>query len=146
LDAIAADEQRRLQEKQKAEDDFNKRDGDAISAIFLKTPGGAACIGGGSDSHLIELVKRADSPFADLIAKAAGTQQIADANKLFIALKKRDCFIAIGPTKDLKELTAALNRDNVGFDYDPGEIAATRVDEGGDKDGPGPGPGPTSSR
>jgi hypothetical protein len=142
LDAIAADEQRRAQEKQKAEDDFKARDGDAISAIFLKTSGGAACIGGGSDSHMPDLVKRSDSPFVDLIAKAAGTHQISDANALFIALKKHDCFAAIGPTKDLRELAAALNRDNVGFDYDPGEIAATRVDEGGDKDGPGP----TSSR
>lgn len=138
LDAIAADEQRRLQEKQKAENDFKARDSGAISAIYLKTSGGKACIGGATDSHLSALVQRSDSPFADLIAKAAGTQQISDANQLFIALKKHDCFAAIGPTGDLREIVAALNRDNVGFDYDPGEIAAARVDEGGDKDGPGP--------
>jgi len=133
-DAIAADEARRAQEVLKAKEDFQNRDPDAISAIYFKTQGAAVCVGVPSDNPLVNLLKRSDSPFADL-SKGGIFRQIPDLNAIFLSIKKNECSAVIAPTKLLRDqLIPPLNRDNVVFDVHPGEIPASAVNElGGEK-------------
>ncbi|HVH82021.1 MAG TPA: hypothetical protein VM782_21665, partial [Stellaceae bacterium] len=119
---IGEDDQRRAQDRAKAKEDFQKRDGDAVSAIYLKTPASAVCFAGETEGRLARRVKAADSPFADMFGDQAQYREALTAESIFLAIKQNQCLAAVAPTKVLRDVIKGLDRDGILFDYHGGTL------------------------
>jgi len=121
-DAIVQDQVKRNADRAEAQNDFDKRDGDDRSALYMKLPPGTTCVLADAPT---EQLYQPDSPFAELGTKQSQFHILGDANAIFLALKRHDCSAVIGTTAMLRDdLIPALKRDGVAFDYDPHFLAA----------------------
>jgi hypothetical protein len=123
---IANDAEKQAQQREKWKDDFEKRDADAVSAIYLKKPASTICVAGPVDGRLVSRIKATDSPFADLLGSPPGFQEESTAEAIFIAIKERQCEVAVASTKVLREVIKGLNRDEIFFDDHGGSLISSR--------------------
>jgi hypothetical protein len=124
---IEDDEQRRTRERTRAKEQFQTRDDDVISVIYLKSPAPAVCLTAPTESGLAALLASEDSPYLDVVDKMSTTKDTSTAPAIFLALKTRDCLAAAGPTKILREVVAGLDRDGILFDYHAKSIPISQM-------------------
>jgi flagellar biosynthesis GTPase FlhF len=127
LAAIRAQEARALAERDAAAASFRTRDPDVISSIHTAAPARSVCLISADPEGLRYLLKRPDSPFAATIPADAGFRDVASGNALFIALKRQDCFAAVGPAGVLREVLSGLARDGFKAEVDGGTLSDDRL-------------------
>jgi len=121
-DAIVEDEVKRKADKAAAQNDFDKRDGADLSALYMKLPPGTTCLVADAPT---EQLYQPDSKFAELGTRQNQFRILGDANAIFLALKRHECSAVIGTTAMLRDdLIKPLKRDGVAFEYDANTIAA----------------------
>ena len=121
--AAHAEEARKAAQRQTARSSFQARDPAVISAIHLDSPATVVCLMTSPDAKGVRyLLKRSNSPFAGLVNGNSAILEVPTADAVFIALKKRDCVAAVAPAGALKDVVAALTRDNVMTEVDGGTL------------------------
>jgi hypothetical protein len=126
--AAQAEQARQAAARDAARAGFQARDPSMISAIYGSAPAPVACLIATNDVNgLRYLLKRKDSPFADVVTAGSVIRELASADAVFIAFKKHECTAAIAPAGLLKPVVAALNRDAVGIEVHTGTIDADRL-------------------
>jgi hypothetical protein len=126
--AAQAEQARQTAAREAARADFQARDPSVVSAIYDALPAPVVCLIATTDvDGLRYLLKRQDSPFADLVTAASTIRELASTDAVFIAFKEHECAAAIAPAGMLKPVVVALNRDSVGVEVHAGTIGSDRL-------------------
>ena len=126
--AAQAEEARKAAAREAAEADFQARDASAVSAIYATSPAPVVCLIATTDvDGLRYLLKRPDSPFADVVAASSAIRELASADAIFIAFKTHGCAAAVAPAGVLQPVVAALHRDGVDIQLHAATIAGDRL-------------------
>jgi hypothetical protein len=126
--AAQAEKAKNEAERQAARESFQSRDPTVISGISLESPATVVCLMTSPDTEGVRyMLKRNDSPFVGLVNANSAILEKSSADAIFLALKKHDCLAAIAPAGALKDVVAALARDNVVAEIHGGTLDRDRL-------------------
>jgi len=125
--AAKAEAAKQAAERDEARAGFQTRDATTISGIHLESPAAVVCLMASDADGVRYILKRSDSPFANLVTATSVIRAASSADAIFIALKKRDCVAAIGPAGALRDVVTALVRDEVQVSVDSGLVDPARL-------------------